>query len=409
MVGSKLGVMHQLPMSCQKAGGPVPAQSVLGQGAGWCWLQVAVLGGLLAISLPGWVAAAEPLERIRVSPDGRYFVRGTGDARFVLWGVNYDHDRSGRLLDEYWLDEWDTVVADFHEIKDLGANCVRIHLQIGMFLDAHRKPDPVALAQLKKLTELAEQTGVYLNITGLACYHTQNIPGWYQALNEQQRWAAQATFWEAVAKVCQDSDAVFCYDLMNEPILPGEKPETDWLTGELAGKFFVQRLTLDLQGRSREQVAEAWVRRMVAAIRRSDQGHLITVGVIPWVFVFDGGKPLFYSPSVGQHLDFVAVHFYPRRNEVGKAIHALQAYELGKPIIVEEMFPLKCSVEELVEFVRRSAVHVDGWFSFFWGETDTELRTRQGRTIGDTITAAWLERFRSMSQRIQAQEIEPDR
>ncbi len=48
---------------------------------------------------------------------------------------------------------------------------------------------------------------------------------------------------------------------MNEPILPGGKPETEWLTGELGGKYFVQRVTLDMKNRTREQVAEAWVRQ----------------------------------------------------------------------------------------------------------------------------------------------------
>ena len=40
-------------------------------------------------------------------------------------------------------------------------------------------------------------------------------------MDEAQRWRVQALFWEAVAKTCAKSNAVFCYDLMNEPILPG--------------------------------------------------------------------------------------------------------------------------------------------------------------------------------------------
>jgi len=175
----------------------------------------------------------------------------------------------------------------------------------------------------------------------------------------------QAAFWEAVAKTCRDSPAIFCYDLMNEPILPGKKPETDWLTGELGGKFFVQRLALDLKGRTRQEVARAWVDKMVDAIRKHDKRHMITVGVIPWVFVFGGGKPLFHGPEVGKRLDFVAVHFYPKQGAVDKAVKALRAYEVGKPLLVEEMFPLKCSEAELVEFVRASAAHTDGWISFY--------------------------------------------
>ena len=250
---------------------------------------VPMLAWTLTMLLPAFTRA-EPLDHIRVSDDRTHFVRGESAERFIVWGVNYDHDHAGRLLDEYWIDEWPTVVEDFGEIKALGANCVRIHLQLGMFLDAPDTPNGAALAQLAKLVQLAEDEGLYLDVTGLACYHKQNIPAWYDKLSEQDRWKAQAVFWEAVARTCQDSPAIFCYDLMNEPILPGKEPESDWLAGELGGKFFVQRLALELKDRTREQVAEAWVNTMVDAIRKHDPRHMITVGTIPWVFVFGGGE-----------------------------------------------------------------------------------------------------------------------
>jgi hypothetical protein len=359
--------------------------------------QGTLLGTIIALML-STTALADPLDLIRVSEDGTHFVRGATESRFIVWGVNYDHDGPGRLIDEYWTNEWQTVVEDFREIKALGANCVRIHLQLGKFMDAPDQPNADALAQLKKLVELAEQSGLYLDVTGLACYHKQNIPAWYDQLAEQDRWAVQATFWAAIAKTCSDSPAIFCYDLMNEPILPGEQPATEWLAGELGGKFFVQRLSLDLDGRTREQVAEAWVNKMVDAIRQHDQQHLVTVGVIPWVFAFGGGKPLFYSPTVGKRLDFVSVHFYPKKNEVDKAVEALKAYEVGKPLVIEEMFPLSCSLDELTEFVRKSKEHADGWISFYWGTTAEQLRAKDQPTIGEAITASWLETFEAMSE-----------
>jgi lysophospholipase L1-like esterase len=344
---------------------------------------------------PGKEEAGGPLEPIRVSDDGLRFVRGAADEEFIVWGVNYDHDGTGRLLDEYWDDDWEAVVADFKEIKELGANCVRVHLQFGKFMEAPGRAHAPALDRLGKLVRLAEDCGLYLDVTGLACYHKKNIPEWYDPLGEQERWAAQAVFWESVASVCAGSPAIFCYDLMNEPILPGKEASKEWLAGELGGKFFVQRISLDLKGRSREEVAEAWVDRMVKAIRRHDDRPLITVGVIPWVFAFGGGQPLFHGPRVGKQLDFVAVHFYPKKGEVGKALEALKAYEVGKPLLIEEMFPMKCSEAELLEFVDRTAGHVDGWVSFYWGQTPGELRKKAKPSISEAITASWLEAFKA--------------
>ena len=327
---------------------------------------------LICLLLPlAWMkaGAAVALEPIRVSDDGTRFVRGESGERFVVWGVNYDHDGPGRLIDEYWSEEWETIVEDMREIKDLGANCVRIHLQLGKFMDDPATPNAAALEQLARFVDLAEELELYLDITGLACYHKQNIPPWYDKLDEQARWKTQAKFWEAIAETCHDSPAIFCYDLMNEPILPGKEPATEWLAGEFGGKHFVQRLSLDLNGRTRQEVAQAWVNQMVDAIRRHDERHMITVGVIPWVFVFGGGKPLFHSPEVGKRLDFVAVHFYPKKGEVDQALKALKAYEVGKPLVIEEMFPLKCGPDELVEFIKESAAHTDGWISFYWGQS----------------------------------------
>src|SRR5262245_34936942 len=64
--------------------------------------------------------APRTLKWIRPSPDKTHFVREGTDERVVMWGFNYDHDDAGRLLEDYWDQEWATVVEDFHEMKALG-------------------------------------------------------------------------------------------------------------------------------------------------------------------------------------------------------------------------------------------------------------------------------------------------
>jgi hypothetical protein len=356
------------------------------------WSAVPLLLVLVAACPPD-ARAGEPLARIRVGADGRSFVRGEHDARWVAWGVNYDHDGQGRLLEEYWADEWQTVVEDLREIRDMGFNAVRIHLQFGRLMQAPNVPNEENLARLDRLIKEAADLGLYLDITGLGCYHRQDVPPWYDELPEDGRWAAQAGFWRAVAGVAGRHPNVFCYDLMNEPILPGGEPASDWLAGELGGKFFVQRLTLDLTGRPRPEVARAWVAQQAAAIRGVDADTLLTVGVIPWAHTFPKAKPLFYAPGVGDPLDVVSVHFYPKAGEIERAVEALRVYDVGKPLVVEEMFPLACSIDEMHRFIDETEGFVAGYFSFYWGTTIEELEREQ--TLAAGITAAWLRSLRA--------------
>ncbi|MHC4680436.1 MAG: cellulase family glycosylhydrolase [Planctomycetota bacterium] len=343
------------------------------------------------------------LELIRPSEDGSGFVRSGSGKKFLAWGVNYDHDTPGRLLEDYWRQEWPTVVEDFKEIKALGANVVRIHLQTAQFMKTPKEPDEASLDQLAHLVKLAEQTGLYLDITGLGCYHKKDVPDWYDAMDETSRWDVQARFWQAVASTCAASPAIFCYDLMNEPILPGaDKVETEWLVGEFGGKHFVQRITLDLKGRTRELVAKAWVDRLVGAIREHDDRHMITVGVIPWAHVWPKARPLFYSKQVGENLDFASVHFYPKKGQVEKALAALAVYEVGKPLVVEEMFPLSCGIEELETFIDGSRTMADGWISFYWGKSIAEY-AGQDLDLAGAITKSWLEHFRAKAPAILCQ------
>lgn len=335
------------------------------------------------------------LEWLQISDDGKHFIGSASGQPMRLWGVNYDHDDDGRLLEDYWQVEWERVAEDFLEIKSLGANVVRIHLQLGRFMDSATEANAEQLGRLKDLIQLAEETELYLDLTGLGCYHKQDVPSWYDALDERSRWEVQGRFWGAVARVGRQSPAVFCYDLMNEPIVTGgQEPATEWLTGELGGKFFVQRINLDASGRTTSEIARDWVQHLTSAIRAVDDRHLITVGVIPWAHVFPGAKPLFYSPEVGEPLDFVSVHFYPKRGEVEAALKALAVYDVGKPIVIEEMFPLSCSIEELQTFVDGSRPIAQGWISFYWGTTIDEYETRDD--LRSALIAQWLRAFRDM-------------
>jgi len=345
---------------------------------------------LLALAFSPTPAWTSDMPWVAVSKDKTTFTLDPSDRPFVPWGFNYDHDGKGRLIEDYWEDEWPTVEAHFGQMKKLGANVVRVHLQLAKFMDGPEKPNGKALDRLAKLVGLAEKERLYLDLTGLGCYHKKDVPAWYDKLTEKERWAVQARFWQAVAGRCAASPAVFCYDLMNEPVVPGSKGK-DWLGPPFGGKHFVQFVTLDQADRPRPDIARQWVRHLAAAIREKDKRHLITVGLVDWSLDRKGLTSGFVPEKVADDLDFVSVHLYPKKGQVDEALKTLAGFAVGKPVLIEETFPLACSPEELEQFIDGSKKHAAGWIGFYWGKPPEELR--RSKTISDALTLGWLELF----------------
>lgn len=342
--------------------------------------------------------SAAEMERVKVGKDKKSFALADSGKPFVPWGFNYDHDEKGRLIEDYWVDEWAKVAKDFAAMKKLGANVVRIHLQLGKFMDAADRPNEKSLDRLAELLKLAEKEGLYLDLTGLGCYHKKDVPAWYDKLAEKERWQAQARFWKAVAARCAKSPAVFCYDLMNEPVVPGGKrKDGDWLGPGFGDKHFVQFVTLDQGGRDRSDVACAWIKVLVDAIRKEDRGRLITVGLVDWSLDRKGLTSGFVPSKTSDDLDFVSVHLYPEKGKVNEALKTLSGFAIGKPVVIEETFPLKCSPRELEDFIDRSEKYACGWIGFYWGKSPEELR--KSKTIPDSLTLGWLDLFEKKAKK----------
>ena len=335
---------------------------------------------------------ADDMPWVAVSQDKKGFVLDASGKPFIPWGFNYDHDTDGRLIEDYWDTAWDKVEVHFGQMRKLGANVVRIHLQFGKFMDAADKPDEKALDRLTRLIVLAEKERLYLDLTGLGCYHKKDVPGWYEKLAEKERWDVQARFWEAVAGRCAKSPAIFCYDLMNEPVVPGGKRnDGDWLGPPFGGKHFVQFITLDQQDRPRPEIARLWVHLLTAAIRKKDNRHLITVGLVDWSLDRPGLTSGFVPAKIADGLDFISVHLYPKTGKLKDDLDTLEGFAVGKPVVIEETFPLACTPEELEEFIEASKKHAAGWIGFYWGKTPEDLRG--SKTIPDALTLGWLELF----------------
>lgn len=312
------------------------------------------------------------MERIVVSPDGHGFVTRQSKQPFRPWGMNYGN--SHRLMEDFWDLDWETFASDFREMKALGANVVRVHLQYGKFMKSSVEADPQAIKNYQRMLKLADEVGVYLDVTGLACYRPSDVPEWYDAMDEPARWEAQARFWEIIAEAGNGSSALFCYNLINEPLSPAEKREPGkWSSGSLFGDYdFLQYIALEQAGRKREDIAVNWIRRLSAGIRKHDKQTLITVGLLPWSQQW---KHLsgFLPKTVAPELDFLSVHLYPDNKKPGEEIQCLREFSVGKPLVIEETFPLSCSMAELEEFLLASRRYACGWIGHYDGATINEI------------------------------------
>jgi hypothetical protein len=336
--------------------------------------------------------AAPRMEVVRVAPDNKGFILAPSHQPFTPWGHNYgvsQPQESGKM-------DWPRISRDFDDFRKMRANVARIHLQVPHYLDGPQKPDARALAELSQLLKLAEQKGIYLDVTGLASYHFKHRAAWYDALPDKDRWAAQARFWEAVSETCAKSPAIFCYDLMNEPVAGGTRQD-GWYAGRMGDYEFVQRLSLNQGGRPQAQIAKEWTHIMVSAIRKHDQVHPITIGMLPvW-----GPAP----KDVGPELDFIAVHIYPSTGKVADALINLRQFDIGKPIVVEETFPLSCGVADERDFLLQSRGIAAGWIGQYPDETPDQLLAlqRSGKiTLAQGAYLSWIELFREIGPQMLA-------
>ena len=346
---------------------------------------------LVCLALLGRGAEAGEMERVRLAGDGEGFVLADSGARFVPWGHNY---ASVDLLERLAADP-QRVERDFAEMKAAGTTVARVHPEMPRILRGPREVDPAALGHLRTLLGIAERSGIRLMITGLACYRIDDRLAWYDALDDEGRWETQAFFWDAVARTCAESPAVFAYDLANEPASKGP-PEAGWYMGRMGEVEFCQRLSLDPAKTDGGAVFREWTTRMVAAIRARDADRLVTLGMLPF--------PGAYEAAV-ERLDFVSPHLYPKKGKVAEEIDLLRKFARGKPIVIGETFPLECSAAEEREFLLASRPIARGWIGH-WPDTPPERlaeSTRAGTaTIHDAIWLSWVRLFEEVGPTMTA-------
>ena len=67
---------------------------------------------VLTLGIPTVRAKPDEMPWVAVSKDKKGFILDPSGRPFVPWGLNYDHDDKGRLLEDYWDEEWPAVEAN---------------------------------------------------------------------------------------------------------------------------------------------------------------------------------------------------------------------------------------------------------------------------------------------------------
>lgn len=306
------------------------------------------------------------MDWINTSDDNQIFIFSESGKRFAPIGFNYDHDEHYRLIEDYWHDEWKKVVADFTAMKMHGARLVRVHLQLAKFINSPNNINEKEFSRLDDLFDLATELGLYLSLVGLGCYHKDDVPAWYSTLSTDDRWSIQAFFWQSIAIRYADNPACFCFDLMNEPVVPGRVRKSQaWLGGEFAGKSFLQFICLDGTQEPRINTAIRWIQRLSEAIRQHDKKRLITVGLVDWSLDKGGMTSAFFPEKIAPHLSFISAHLYPETGKVDAMLEILKHFSVGKPVVLDETFHLKCPPEEETWFLQQARQHAEGFVGFY--------------------------------------------
>jgi len=323
----------------------------------WCNIVRAPLVALFAVVSLGVAAAAAEkpavlsttgssaaLPKIGIAPDGRTFQAADGRP-FVPMGVNYFRPGTGWAPQLWKRFDPEATRQDFARMKELGVNCVRVFLTYGSFFTESSALYAEGLGKFDQFLRMAESAGIYVHPTGPD--HWEGIPSWAATdrIADERVLAALENFWRLFAQRYRGRNVIFAYDLLNEPHVAWDSPAmrtrwNRWLQSRYpsaakaaeawgvpadAVRWGDQRppkpqdapgdpQLLDYQ-EFREEIADEWTRRQVAAIKSADPEALATVGLIQWSVPAAGGGPQQYAAfrpkRLARLLDFMEVHFYP--------------------------------------------------------------------------------------------------
>jgi hypothetical protein len=348
-----------------------------------------ILGcALLALACAATSAAATAAAMPRISVHGDRLYAGSRPWR--AWGMNWgagSHEPVIAYFDNPTAKNLATLGSELRTARKMGANTMRIYLQLGQVMATPTQPRQRTLTALQRLLGLAQQNGVYLDITGDLVWQPARAPAWYAPMPVQARWRVQARFWTAVARTASSSPAVLCYELTSEPIV---SPTPGYYYSDMGGYYFQQSIATAPASHARA-IARAWTRPLADAVRSQDD-RPVTIGLLP-----NTTGP--FSPgNIGDLLDMLTVHEYPSTRQAPAAVSIIRSFAAShKPVLLGETFILNDDTATQDAFLTGAAPHLAGALEFFDGRSPANTHIH---TTYDAIYQASLRQFQTLRRQL---------
>jgi hypothetical protein len=341
-----------------------------------------ILGGaVLALATAAASPAAEAATMPRISVHGNRLYAGTRPWR--AWGMNWgvgNHAPVITYFDNPTAANLAVLSAELHTARQMGANSMRIYLQLGQLMATPTQPRQQTLTALRRLLALAQSDRIYLDISGDLVWQPSHAPAWYGQMGWWARWQVQAQFWKAVAHTAADSPAVLSYELTSEPIVaqtPG------YYYGQIGDWWFVQSIAT-AQTRDADTLARSWT-RLVANTIRSQDDRPVSIGLLP------SSTGPFAPANIADLLDMLTVHEYPTTGQAPTAISLIRTFaSTHKPVLLGETFMLSDDAATQNAFLTGAAPYLAGAFEFFAGRNPTNMHVT---SIYDAIYQQSLVQF----------------
>lgn len=354
--------------------------------------RILTAAAILALAIADCASAQAPA---RITADGSGLTAGAQP--FVAFGFNYAFGHTYptlRYFDRPTKARLRLVSRQLDEARRMGANTLRVFLEIGQFMDDRRTPRKEALDAYERLLRIAQRKGLYLDVSGNLSWRPWRRDRWYDRLSERSRWRTQARFWRAVAERSRRYDSVLCFELTSEPVVGQSR---SWYVGRFGGLDFGQFVARSPGSRKPEAVARAWIRRMRAAIRSHDRRHLVTIGLLPYT------SGSFGPANVSDLLDLLTIHEYPRLHEAEASVDLVRQFAAaGKPVILGETFQLRSDPATQEEFLKAARPYLDGFLGFYDGRSPADVNPV---TLSDLLYLSSLEQMLALRPTLLGQAI----